>query len=533
MKKKMKRQSVLVGAIILAVGGLIAKIVGALYKIPLTNILGTNGMGLYYLVFPLYSLLLVLISSGVSLAVSRLVSMERNNHNKFNEQKIFKVALVLVFVVSLLFALLLVVFSEQIAILQGNINAKVGYFAIAPSICFASVIAVVRGYFQGQENMIPSLVNNVLEQIVKLVAGLVLANLFLYKGITFAVFGAILGVTISEFCALIFIVVHYMVYKKQCIYKIEIPKTPNLTNFEAFKKIASYASPATLSAIILPITGFLDSFLIINILTNAGFSSLQATNLYGISNGIVNTLINLPVLLCGSLATAIVPNLSGIYAQNNEKEVKFKTSFFIKITWIIALPCFLVFLIYAPDIISILYSHGLSDLVIDEFTFAYKLLMLSSVSILYYAFLQTFTSILQSINKPIVPFFSMICGLVVRMLFIFILVGNPKINIFGVTLSNLIFLSVACIINLIYIKKHVQLSFSFSKILVTPISAAVISGSIMYVLRFALINCNIWLYCVISAGVGLISYVALIILFKSFNVQETQVFKHKNILNKT
>lgn len=533
MKRKMKRQSVLLGAIILALGGLIAKVVGALYKIPLTNILGTNGMGLYYLVFPLYSLLLVIISSGVSLAVSRLVSLERSNHNKFNELKIFKVALVFVFALSLIFALVLVMFSEQIAILQGNVNAKVGYLAIAPSICFASVIAVVRGYFQGQENMIPSLLNNVLEQLVKLVAGLVLANLFLYKGITFAVFGAILGVTISEFCALIFIVIHYAVYKKQCIYKIEIPKTPNLTNSQAFKKIFSYAYPATLSAIILPITGFLDSFLIINILTNAGFSSLQATNLYGISNGIVNTLINLPVLLCGSLATAIVPNLSGIYAKNNEKEVKFKTSFFIKITWIIALPCFLVFLIYAPDIITILYSHGLSDLVIDEFTFAYKLLMLSSVSILYYAFLQTFTSILQSINKPIVPFVSMLCGLAVRMICVFVLVGNPKINIFGVTISNLIFLSVACLINLFYIKKYVQLNFSFSKILVAPVSAAIISGTIMYVIRLSLINLNVWLYCAVSGLIGIACYIALIVLFKSFNMQESQVFKRKNILNKS
>ena len=216
---KVKRQSVLVGAIILAVGGLIAKLFGALYKIPLTNILGANGMGLYYLVFPLYGLLLVIISSGVGLAVSRLVSLERYNHNKFNELKIFKVALLYVFVLSLLFALVLVLFSEQIALLQGNANAKIGYLAIAPSICFASVIAVIRGFFQGQENMIPLLVNNVIEQIVKLVSGLILANLFLYKGITFAVFGAILGVTISEFFSLVFIVVHYLLYKKQYVYK--------------------------------------------------------------------------------------------------------------------------------------------------------------------------------------------------------------------------------------------------------------------------------------------------------------------------
>lgn len=531
MKQLVKKQPVLFGAIILAFGGLVAKVVGALYKIPLTNILGSNGMGLYYLIFPLYSLLLVIISSGTSLAVSRLVSSEKINHNKKNEITIFKVALIYVFVLSVIFSATLIVLSEKISLLQGNINAKIGYFAIAPSIIFASVISVIRGYFQGQENMIPTLVNNVVEQVVKLVSGLLLANLFLYKGITFAVFGAVLAVTISEFFALIFIVLHYLIFKRGYIYKIDIPKTPNLTNFQALKKIMAYSLPATLTAVIIPITGFLDSFILINILTKSGFSSLQATNLYGISNGIVNTLISLPVLFCGSLATAIVPNLSGVYSNNNVKEVILKTGVFIKITWIISLPFFILFLIYSPDIISILYSKGLSDLVIDEFTFSYKLLMLSSVSILYYAFLQTFTSILQSINKPIIPFFSMLIAVLVRTVCIFIFVSNPKLNIFGVVISNLIFLTVACVINLSFIKKYINFSLGLTKILIVPTSSVVISAIIMFLLRNMLININIWLYCSISATVGLAIYVLLIILFKSFSKQEINLFKKKSIIN--
>ncbi len=528
----MKRQSVLLGAFLLALGGVVAKVVGALYKIPLTNILGSNGMGLYYLVFPLYSLLFVLTSSGVGISVSRLVSTERINHNKKNEITILKVSLIYVFCLSLLFSVMLILLSEQISVLQGDFNARFGYLAIAPSIVFASLISVLRGYFQGQENMIPTLVNNIVEQIIKLVSGLILANVFLSKGITFAVFGAILGVTISEFCAFVFIVINFFVYKRRLIYKIEVAKSENLTNFQALKKVLSYAYPAMLTSIIVPITAFLDSFLVINILKNVGFSSLQATNMYGISNGIVNTLINLPILLCSSLATAIVPNLSGLYAQNNEKEVVFKTSFFIKITWLIALPCFIIFLIYSPDIINILYSRGLTDLVIDEFSFAYKLLMISSVTIIYHAFLQTFTSILQSINKPLVPFLSLFISLIIRMVFLRVFVSNPSINIFGVALSNIIFLSVATLVNLIFIKKYVLLKFDFSKIIVAPVASVIIAGIVMYVLRLMLINLNTILCCAVSGGVGIICYIVLVILFKSFNKTEINVFKRKKILNK-
>lgn len=527
----MKRQSVLVGALLLALGGIIAKLVGALYKIPLTNILGTNGMGLYYLVFPLYSLLFVFTSSGVGVAVSRLVSFERINHNKKNEITIFKVAILYVFTLSLIFAVLLIVFSEKISNLQGDINARFGYLAIAPSIMFASLIAVLRGYFQGQENMIPTLINNIIEQIIKLVSGLILANVFLSKGVTFAVFGAILGVTISEFCSFIIIVLNYILFKKKIIYKIELAKTKNLTNFQALKKLLVYAYPATLSSIILPITAFLDSFLVVNILKFSGFSTIQATNMYGISNGIVNTLVNLPILLCSSLATAIVPNLSGLYAQNNGKEVSFKTSFFIKITWIIALPCFIMFLIYAPDIITILYSKGLSSLVIDEFSFAYKLLMISSVSIIYNAFLQTFTSILQSIGKPMVPFISLFVSLIVRMFCLYIFVSNPKVNIFGISISNLIFLSLACTINLVYVKKYLSMKFEFNRIVVAPLASGICSGIVMFFLRLLLINLNELVYCVVSGGVGLIIYCLLIILFKSFDRNEMFFFKKKNLLN--
>lgn len=528
----MKRQSVLIGALLLAVGGIVAKLIGALYKIPLTNILGTNGMGLYYLVFPLYSLLFVFTSSGIGVAVTRLISAERINHNKKNETTILKVSLMYVFSLSLVFSIILIVCSSKISVLQGNANAKFGYLAIAPSIIFASLISVLRGYFQGQENMVPTLLNNVVEQIIKLVSGLILANVFLSKGVTFAVFGAILGVTISEFFAFVFIVINFLVYKRKCIFKIEESKSENLSSLQALKKVLTYAYPATLSSIIIPVTAFLDSFFVINILTNSGFSSLQATNMYGISNGIVNALINLPILLCSSLATAIVPNLSGIYAQNNAKEVVFKTSFFIKITWILALPCFLVFLIYSPDLISILYSRGLSDLVIDEFSFAYKLLMISSVSIIYQAFLQTFTSILQSIGKPIVPFISMFVSLVFRMICLYVFVSNSKINIFGVTLSNIIFLSLSAILNLYFIRKYLNFNFDFSKIIVAPLASSILAGIVMYFLRIALLNINTILYCVISAGLGLICYLTLIILFKSFNNAEIRVFKKKNLLNK-
>ena len=163
----MKKSSFVLSAIILALGGFFAKAIGALYKIPLTNILGSNGMGLYYLIFPVYSLIITFCSSGINVALSTEVAKCRRARHRYNEQKLLRVALVLSFVLSLIFTILIVIISKPLANLQGNVNAYLGYIAIAPAIILSSIIATLRGYFQGVENMVPTTVSMIIEQIVK------------------------------------------------------------------------------------------------------------------------------------------------------------------------------------------------------------------------------------------------------------------------------------------------------------------------------------------------------------------------------
>ena len=163
----MKKSSFVLSAVILALGGFFAKAIGALYKIPLTNILGSAGMGLYYLVFPVYSLVITFCSSGINVALSTEVAKCRRNRNRYNEQKLLRVALVLSFCLSLLFTIIILLISKPLANFQGNINAYLGYVAIAPAIILSSIIATLRGYFQGVENMVPTTVSMIVEQIIK------------------------------------------------------------------------------------------------------------------------------------------------------------------------------------------------------------------------------------------------------------------------------------------------------------------------------------------------------------------------------
>jgi len=553
----MKKHTFIWGAIILTIGGFVAKIIGAFYKIPLTNILGSTGMGLYYLVFPLYNLLLVFSSSGVSVAITRLVAEARAKKNKKNETKYFYAGILISLLLSVIFSIGVFVFAKQLAFLQGNILSYLSFLAISPAIIVASLVTVIKGYFQGVENMFPSSVSIIFEQIVKLVVGLILSFKLLPYGIEYAVMGSVLAVTISETLTFFLMLFNYVWNKKHNDYKFYIKdantsklkelkpkekivskkavklKAPkefkkimylanenkNITFITALKKTFKMMLPNTLMSLVMPLTTFVDSFLVINLLTKSGYSSLTATSLYGINNGVVSSLIALPVIITSSLATAVVPNLTGLIYLGKREEINTRSSFFIKITWVIVLPIFVFFLIMCNNIISALYNFGTNN-VVNEYGFACKLLMLSSISIIYNALLSTFISILQAINKPYRVFFILLSGLFIRIILAVVMLQIIRINIFGIILANITFLLYCGILCLNEIRKSMQLNLNIFKSFVIPSIGAIISGCIMYILQLCFNNLNIWLNLVINGVVCVVVYFSFIYVCKCFDIND-------------
>ncbi len=565
----MKRQSFIISAIILTLGGFFSKAIGAIYKIPLTNILGSTGIGLYYLVFPVYSLLIVLCSSGISIAVTTEVAKCRKMHNKYNEQIILRVSLIITFVLSIIVAIILVLCAKILAENQGNVNARLGYIAIAPAIVLSSVIAILRGYFQGIENMVPTTVSLIIEQMAKLLVGLVLAHKICVYGVSVAVLGAIIGVTVSEVVALIIIVINFFVYKGQLHYnyrnlnykskrkysfirnlkkKIVVNKSHlHIRNIKyltvaydsrysyrvAIKKIVNVAIPATLFSLVLPVSSMLDSFMIINILQASGYSSVISTSLYGMLGGIVQTLISLPAIIISAVATALVPSLSGLVAQNNTNEIKYRVKFFIKITWLMSICMFVLIYVFAGDIISFLYGSSLSSDVIDEYFYITRMLQLSAVGIIYQAFLQTFIAILQAIGKPTTIFLTMLVGLGIRTILVYVFVSIPNINIFGSIIANTIFLCFVAIVLVCVIKKKIVLEYSFTRELLMPGIYGVVCMLVFTWLSEMMNGVVHYLVKTIILGsIFLCAYLIYLFLSRVFTSRERKYFVRRK-LNKT
>ena len=275
---------------------LMVKVIGALYKIPLFNLLGTEGIGLYQMVFPVYALLLTFSGGGVSTAMTRLVG------EGYNGEDLLKKCLKIFAPIGLFFTFFLLIFANKIAFLQGNELASGLYRAISPSVFFVSLIACVRGYFQGKSNFTPTALSQVIEQLVKAVSGLIALLLvqgsILLKGII-----ACLAITLSELIALLFLLIKLKISKEKS--KENIIKEEKLISYGyAFKFIL----PITLSSIVLPIASFLDSFIAINALKGIFYD--KATSLYGIYTGGVDAVISLPVNLLHCLTLGFLPKIS-------------------------------------------------------------------------------------------------------------------------------------------------------------------------------------------------------------------------------
>lgn len=446
----MKRgKSIITGAAVLSVGGLLSKALGALYRIPLTNYLGPEGIGLYHLVFPVYALLLSASSSGVPTALSRLISERLGAGDEKGARGAFKSAYMVIGGAGLVFSLLLFFFAEKIARLQGVPRIADGYRMIAPSVFFTSQIAVIRGYFQGRMNMVPTALSQVVEQAVKILFTIGVAVNFLpdvAKAVTFS----ILAVSVSELAALSALLFLYLFDKG----RRKAPAAPSGSGKERKATLKWAAAlleaslPIAIGSAMLPLSGIVDGLLVINILGK--YYSGNVVGVYGLLNGPVNSIISLPAIVTGSVAVAAVPAIAA------GEEGKSKVALALKLTFLIALPCALGIIAFSQQIINLLYP----TLSPEDAGLASLLLQASSASVVFLALLQTSICALVAARKSILGTLNLLIAVGVKVGLSFTLLHIPSINIFGSAISAAACYLVASALNFLVLVRHYKLETS-------------------------------------------------------------------------
>lgn len=445
MKKKtveaVKRNKghMLSGAAVLALGSVLAKILGALYRVPLTNILGAEGMGMYQLVFPVFALFMVLSTAGIPTALSRMVAEKRVEGAP--TKKYLVSAIIVLATLGTLLAILTFALAGQLALWQGNENTRTGFMIIAPTLILVSLIAGFRGWFQGEMYMLPTAVSNIIEQVVKLAVGIGLSVALIPRGVTAAVNGALIGIAVSEACALAYLIITYLVRGKKL--KGETLKVTREDAHVMFR----VAFPIAIVAVLMPLSSFFDSVIIVNVLKGAGVARDVATAQYGLLSGPVNSLINMPIVLIMSLAVVIVPSVSVSRVERDIDGVMLKSRLSIKLAYLIGIPSAFFFMVFAPRLLPIIYPA----LTPAQLELTVRLLRVVSVNIVLLSAMQIYVSLLQALDRTRDAVISLACAIAVKV--ILSLVLTRYIGIMGGAVASFAMAGVAFIgVNISYFK---------------------------------------------------------------------------------
>jgi len=523
----------LTGAAILAFAGLLCRLIGVFFRVPLTNIVGNFGMGLYQMVFPLYALLLVISSAGVPVAVSKMVAKEKAGGDLRACKRILLNALVLLGAIGLVVTAVFIIFAYPIANLQGNKDVGIIYIAIAPSVFLVCLIAAFRGYFQGLQNMVPTATSQIIEQLVKVTAGMTLALILIKAGVLWAVFGAILAVTISESVALLFLFFVYLFTKKKPSGKDSVLKQGDVKkavkrglSWSLMWQILKQSLPVTLMASIFPLILVFDSMIVINMLTSAGTDHKTATQLFGISSGAVHTLINLPAVLGVAIAAAVVPAVSSLLKQNKIEELRSKMALAVKITLLVSLFFVVFYLAFAEKIIDLLYHGAFKDNP-KHLTLAGNLMKIESALILLMGITAVFTAMLQGADKAKFPLIALAIGGAAKIAFELAFI-KTSMGIYAVSIGNVICFTIAAVLTAIFALHFVKIKKGFNRVLIKSVYLTIVFGAFMVALAQVMPENRWWV--LLSGMISFIIYVILVAIFKFFVFNKISVGNNSNKL---
>lgn len=463
-----KNQNFLHGAAILAAGVVIMKILGAIYKIPLGNILGDEGYALFLAAYNIYNVFLTLATAGLPVALSRMISEAHTQNRPKLIKRTFNVSLITFLVLGIISTLVMFLFPTELANMLHNVDAAQSIWALSPAVLLVCLTSSYRGYCQGMGNMTPTTVGQVFEVLAKVIVGLVLAIVLANMGHGRPVCsaGAIFGVTVGAGVALI-----YMYYYKRRYYKVEAVADEGEVDSagKILKRLLIIGIPITIGSSVLSVINLVDTQQIMARLQNAaGFSYEEAKTLFGVY-GQAQTLYNVPAAFITPFTISVVPAIAAYMVQKKYSDACQVAESTMRISTVVALPMGVGLAVLAYPIMHVLYpnSHEAGS----------QLLVIMGIASYFVCMALITNSILQASGNERFPIYSMIVGGLIKIGTNYFLVANPEINILGAPIGTLLCYLVMCVMNFIFVRRSLKDKPSLRRILVTPVISAAAMGA--------------------------------------------------------
>lgn len=476
---------------ILALAGIISKIIGFIYRIPMANYMGNTGNGLYSVAFGIYNVALTLSSYSMPLAVSKLVSERRAKKEYKNSHRLFLHALFLAVLSGLAACLVLYFGAEQLAEIYQKPGLERPLRVLAPTTFIVALLGTCRGYFQGQKNMVPTAVSQVVEQLINAIVSVVATAVFVAscplveQQASYGAMGGTCGTLAGAGTALL-IFVGLFVAKRKGI-REELGGKDEATEESALlcKAILLTVFPIIISQTIYQLGYTIDDYIFGNLMAYRGANVVETTNLQGVFHTQYNQLVNLPVAIATAMAAATLPSIVASYSVGDKSRIKEKINLVLKLNMLIAIPSAVGLAVLADPIMYLLFPTLRQYQLV-----ATRLLLTGSSAVIFYALSTLSTSVLQGCNHMRKPVVHAGISLTVHILLLTVLLRFTDLGVYALIIGNVTFPLMTCFLNLRSLRKLLDYHLEWKNTFLGPLLSAGIMGVIAYgIYQMVLVLC--------------------------------------------
>jgi len=520
--EKKGKPSFLIQGTILAMAGILVRIIGLIYRIPMTNILGEEGIGVYSAAYQIYNIILLLSSYSLPLAVSKLVSAKMAVREYRNAYRIFCSAMVFALIVGTLACAISWFGAEFFAQVVLNMpEAATAIKVLAPAIFVMALLGVLRGLFQGQGTMIPTALSQIFEQIINAIVSVVAAYYLFQYGLNadkihstdiyanaYGAAGGTLGTLMGAVTALIFCGVVYLMYSRVIKRQLRRDQSTQWDSYADISKVLMMTIlPVILSSVIYNISSLLDNSLFGYYMEAVGEMDTYKS-IWGAFSGKYLVMVHVPVAIATSLASSVIPTLSKAMARRDRGAALDSIDQIIRFTMLIAIPSAVGLAVLAEPIMMVLFRGKNLE--------AIKMMTWGSSAVVFFSLSTVTNGVLQGIGHMKQPIINAALSLVLHVVLLAAMLWGFDMGIYGVVAANIIFGASMCVLNALSIRKIMNFQQEIKKTFLLPLACSAVMGAAVWGLyKLIFIGSDSHLISmVISVIVGVFLYFVLLLLLK-------------------
>ena len=520
----------LVQGSILAAASIISRIVGLLYRLPMTAIIGKRGNDFYGTAFELYNIILIISSFSIPLAVSKLVAGRMSQGQVKNAVKVLKGSLIFAFFSGGI-AMGVVYFGADF--LTGSLLrtplSSVALRVLAPVLLIVAVVGVFRGFFQGLHTMVPSAISQIAEQIVNAIVSVIAAYILFDEGrrigtvlgdadayaAAYGAAGGTLGTAIGAVVALLIMVFVFLIYRGHLHQKMVRDHSKHIESYrELVGTLVMTIIPVLLSTTLYNISGIIDQGIFKNIAHLQGYSVKQVSEWWGVFTGQYKVLCNVPISIASAIAASSVPSLTAAFRKKNYDSVRNQIGLATRFVMLISFPCAVGMGVLGGPIMMLLFS--------DSDKTSMYIMAIGACSIIFYSLSTLSNGLLQGIDRMKVPVTNAAISLVLQVIFLYGAMWILDLHIYAVVLANAFYAFLMCILNGQAVIRYSEAKQDIHRTYVIPFEASVLMGVVVFMtyrLIHTMTHSNA-VSCLFGIAFGGISYFVLILLMKGVTEAE-------------